>query len=103
MSIKQKLSYDAEKEHKKAEARSRELQGQSVGPVGESVEGKARSLGRLVGLPDVPELPRDVARRAAELSKHDWTDDDWMDVLRAQRIVAHNLAIRHGLLKQPNV
>jgi hypothetical protein len=59
-------------------------------------------LGPVVGLPDMPEMPRDVARRVAGLSKHEWTDDDWIDVLRAQRIVAHNVAVRHGLLKQPN-
>lgn len=59
-------------------------------------------LWSVVGLPDMPEMPRDVARRVAGLSKHEWTDEDWMDVLRAQRIVAHNVAVRHGLLKQPN-
>lgn len=62
----------------------------------------APGMPKLVKLPDVDELPKDVARKIDAISAHDWRDDDWHDLLRLQRIVRHNLATRHGLLKSSN-
>jgi hypothetical protein len=73
------------------------------------VEGSPESLpvkrvgsGDMVVLPSVDELPRDIRRRVEALSQHEWTEEDWTDLLYAQRIVAHNVALRHGLLQQHN-
>lgn len=60
-------------------------------------------LTRLVILSDVPEMPRSVAREIAKIDDLDWLEDDWRDLLRLQRIMRHNLATRHGLLKQDNI
>jgi hypothetical protein len=52
--------------------------------------------GSLVVLPSMDELPRDIRRRVEALSQDEWTEEDWTDLLHAQRIVAHNVAARHG-------
>lgn len=58
--------------------------------------------GSVVVLPAVNELSKSVRRRVEALAQADWTEDDWRDLLFAQRIVAHNVAARHGLLEQHN-
>lgn len=52
-----------------------------------------------IDLPDVAELPKEVAKKVAALSEQEWTEADWKDLLRLQRIVRYNLAVRHKLLK----
>lgn len=47
----------------------------------------------------VPDVPRDVAAKIKLISEADWTEADWEDLDRAQRIVRHNIAARHGLLQ----
>jgi len=49
-------------------------------------------------LPDVGDLPDDVRRKVMLLQKDAWAEHDWQDMLFAQRIIARNVAIRHGLL-----
>lgn len=65
----------------------------------EQPSGEAVHSSDLVSLPDVKELPKPIANKIRLISENDWTEDDWLDLLRLQRIVRHNIAVRHGLLR----
>lgn len=66
--------------------------------------GPVRAVGSdaVVVLPDMPELSRAVRQRVKALGQDDLVEDDWQDLLRAQRLLEHNMAARHGLLEQHN-
>lgn len=56
----------------------------------------------VVGVPEIAELPRAVRQRVKALTQDQWTEADWQDLLRTQRLIEHNLAARHGLLEHHN-
>lgn len=75
---------------------------QSAGTAPEPVQTPLVGSGRLVGLPEVSDLPDDIKRQLRRMIAREWTCEDWQDLLRLQRIINHNVAARHGLLRQPN-
>lgn len=61
---------------------------------------KPTKLHEIIPVAYAEELPLPARRRFQALNKDAWSAEDWRDLLLLQRVVAHNVAVRHGLFAE---